>query len=257
MRAPGPRRAMTMVELMVVFATLAVLLGLLWPALSTVSSAGRSTQCRARLRQMTIAAQSYAAIYDVFPVAIRYEAVDGVMQQVAWDWVTTPGGALISPGPLWRLTNIPGEVQQCPAYTGSANFAGDPYTGYNYNTSYIGGEAPFPQTGWDAVRWGVRPHACRRASQTAIFGDAGYAAGAQKFMRAPLNREGQNLDMIYSGGQAFRHARSTNVAYVDGHVGSVYHPYPGDLATEELLAEEMGYPKNGFLSNDDGAYDPR
>ncbi len=252
MSASPAHRALTMVELMVVLAALVLLLGLLLPTLSIVSAAGRSTQCQSNLRQMALAAHTYTMVYAVYPAAIRYE--DGGIQ-VAWDWVTTFAGDLISPGPLWGFSNDPGQVQQCPDYQGETNFA-DPFTGYNYNTSYVGGEATFLQ-GWEGVRWGIRPHACHRLSQAAVFGDGGYASGANKFMRAPLNREGYNLDEIYSGGQAFRHAGATNVAYLDGHVGATDRPHRGELATEDLLEQSMDYPGNGFLSDDDGAYDPR
>ena len=64
------------------------------------------------------------------------------------------------------------------------------------------------------------------------------------------------LTIRYGGGQAFRHDGTTNVAYVDGHVGIVQDPRPGNEATDELL-ELMGFPTNGFLTDDDGAYDPR
>ncbi len=251
------RQGMTLLELIVVIATIGVLFGLLMPSLAGVIAAGRSAQCTANLRQLAIAAQSYSVTYDVFPVALRYEIRDGQFLQVAWDWITTMDGELIDTGPLWSFTVNPGRVQQCPEYDGSANFAGDPFTGYNYNTSYVGGEAFFPNTGWDAVHWGVKPHACDRSSQAAMFGDGGYASGANKFMRAPLGHEGVDPSAIYAGGQAFRHTRSTNVAYVDGHIGSVAQPRKGQNATEELLEQVMDYPRNGFLSDDDSAYAPK
>ncbi len=251
------RRAMTMVELLIVIGVIALLIGLLAPGLRGVRSAGRAMRCSTNLRQMAIAAQGYAAIYDAFPAAIRYELNDGGLRQIAWDWVTTMSGQLISSGPLWSFSDNPGEVQQCPDYHGSTNFDGDPYTGYNYNTTYLGAEAlSHFQPGWDSVRPGVRPDACRRATQCALFGDGGWSGGTNKFMRAPMNSEPHPLFLIYAGGQAFRHRQSTNVAYLDGHVGPVDRVHPGGLATESLL-NGIGYPENGFLSNDDNAYDPR
>ncbi len=65
------RRAMSMVELIVVIAVLALLGGLLLPGLSMVSAAGRSAQCASNLRQMAIAAQMYATIFDTWPPAIH------------------------------------------------------------------------------------------------------------------------------------------------------------------------------------------
>ena len=62
--------------------------------------------------------------------------------------------------------------------------------------------------------------------------------------------------IVEAGAQALRHGHATNVAYRDGRVAPWRGPVRGALATEERLAE-MGYPDNGFLSDDDSAYDPR
>ena len=251
------RRGVTIIEIIVVIAIIAMLLGLTSLTLSGVRSAGRNVSCLNNLRQMSIGARQYALQYNYFPPAIRYERRNGGLIRLTWDWVTTFDGQVIDSGALWQFTDNPGEIHQCPEYEGPSNFNGDPFTGYNYNTSYVGGEAFFPNTSWDAVHWGVKPHASDRSSQAAMFGDGAYASGANKFMRAPLGHEGLDMYTIYAGGQAFRHRRSTNVAYVDGHVGTVVQPKKGLNATDDLLEQVMGYPDNGFLSDDDSAYNPR
>jgi prepilin-type processing-associated H-X9-DG protein len=251
------RNAFSIVELLVVIGAIALLIGLLAPALSSVGAGGRSTRCQSNLRQMANAANNYAAMYDAYPAALRFENINGTFQRVAWDWVTTFSDEVISPGALWTFTDNPGEVQQCPEFEGASTYDGDPYTGYNYNTTYIGAEAPFPSTGWANVRKGVPPHACGRCAQCAMFGEGGWKGGANKFMRAPLNSENLGFDVIYGGGQAFRHRRSTNLAYVDGHVGSANKIFQGKHATPNLLGDTMAYPANGFLSDDDSAYSPR
>jgi prepilin-type processing-associated H-X9-DG protein len=184
--------------------------------------------------------------------------VDEVPRSIAWDWVTTYNGdALIGPGPLWAFTDNPDKVMQCPAYQGSTSFEADPYTGYNYNTSFIGGEAMYVEIGWEVVRLGLPTHLCRRTSKTAVFGCGGYAGGTNKFMRSPTSPNGWPMPMIYAGGQAFHYFDSTNVAYLDGHVGTHGDPRKGAHATPELLADYMHFPDNGFLSDGDDAYDPR
>lgn len=245
-------RGFSLIEMLIVAAVLGVLMAILLPALGRVRAAGRDVQCKANLRQMAIAAQRYAVEFDAYPVAVRYEN-DGAFKTVAWDWVQTASGE-ISPGPLWAHSDHPGEVQQCPDYHGHSSFGADPYTGYNYNTSYIGGEASYGG-GWDDVRWGVRPALCRRESTCAVFGDGGRAGGTNKFMRAP-GADG-SLTLIYNGGQSFRHSGGTNVSYLDGHVGSVEQPRKGKRASDSLLDQWMGFPDNGFLSDTDRAYDPR
>jgi len=232
-------------------------------ALSGARASGRSAQCLSNLRQLALGATSYALEFDYFPASIRYERHDGVFRRIAWDWVTTMTGDVIEPGAIWGPAGTGGgvggggETHQCPEYDGPSNFAGDPFTGYNYNTSYLGGEAPFPATGWDRYRFGVPYSACNRSSTCAMFGDGGWAAGANKFMRAPGNTERLPWSVIYGGGQAFRHRGATNVAFIDGHVGRHADPRKGDRATPDLLSRFMDFPRNGFLSDDDSAYRPR
>lgn len=251
------RRGMTITELLVVLMCISVLTALSVLAFSGVRTSGRSVSCLSHLRQLTLAAQQYALEYDYFPASIRYERQDGVLRQVAWDWVTSFDGKTISPGGLWEFTDHPDKILQCPEYHGPAGSESDPFTGYNYNTTYLGGEAPFPQLGWSNYRYGVTYSQCSRADRCVIFGDGGWAGGANKFMRAPENSEGHPLSIIYAGGQAYRHRNTTNAAYVDGHVEKMSNPSEGALATAQLLAQFMDHPRNGFLSNDDRAYKPR
>lgn len=215
-------------------------------------------QSQSNLRQMMIMAQSYATrSAGRFPVAVRYQVRGDEFQTIAWDWVQTAGGE-VWPGPLWSKDIDPGSVMQDPmCLSCNSSFGLDPYTGYNYNTTYIGGEATFPQTGWVAVRPGLPPSQWRRTETTAVFGLGGWKGGANKFMRAPLNTVEGSLQTVYAGGQAFRYDGRTLVAYLDGHTGTVGDSHPGEFATEQLLRDIMDHPANGFLSNDDGAYDPR
>ncbi len=247
----------TLVELVVVIGIGAVILGLLAAALSRVRRTAQTVHCASNLRQMALAAQQYALDFQHFPPAVRYE-MDGVMRTLSWDWVTTGMGLnseLISPGALWSYTDDPAHVQQCPAYHGPSNAGADPFTGYNYNTTYLGGESQWADFGWDAWAPGLTFAQCKRGERCAMFGDGGYRNGANKFMRAPL--DGSDLTIVYSGGQAFRHDASTNVAYIDGHVDAVDTPHEGERATPDLLENYLGFPRNGFLSDDDSAYDPR
>ena len=251
------RRALTLIETLAAIAIIALLLGLLLPVIAHVAESGRSAKCKSNLRQLAIAAQLYAQDYNVYPPALRYDNTDGVFRTIAWDY--SHAGSDIRPGTLWQfMATDGGEVHQCPSYHGPSNFyAGDPHTGYNYNTTYIGGEAKFPFTGWDKVRWGIPPSAHRHPATTAVFGEGGWKSGANKFMRAPSNTVELSLWTIYAGGQAFRHRKTTNVAYLDCHVASVTGPKQGEHATPSLLESTMNYPENGFLSHDDSAYDPR
>ncbi len=279
-RPPNHRRArgMSMIEVVTVVGIIAILMSILAPALSGARLAGRATLCQSNLRQMSHAAHAYANVYGAFPIALHYAKSNGSLHDVSWDWVTKFGsGEIISPGPLWQFTDHPDAVMQCPEYIGPSNTPGDPFTGYNYSV-YLGGEGKFsinpgPQHVWP----GVKPHVVRRPDRITMFGLGGYKDGANKYMRSPLHNEHapekavQNaftgewnvepftlpLNVIFSGGQAFRYRGKTFAAQVDGSIRTSAQPEPGEQATEELLEQFLGYPRNGFLSSDGSAYDPR
>lgn len=263
-KAPLRRRrrgAFTLTEVIIVIAVLGMMLGLLLPVLAGVRSSGRAIQCQSNLRQMSRAAELYAAKYRAYPAALRYDNTGGVFKQIEWDWVSTLSGQLIGPGALWQFTDDPDHVMQCPQYHGNPGSPADPFTGYNYST-YIGGEQPFsPNPAMTQVLDGAAPTQIRRPSMTAMFGLGGRATGTNKFMRSPVHHQHsqmQNLPLsaLYSGGQAFRYRGSTFVVYADGRIGSVEQPCEGPHATPQLLQQFMGFPRNGFLSDDAIAYAP-
>jgi prepilin-type N-terminal cleavage/methylation domain-containing protein/prepilin-type processing-associated H-X9-DG protein len=254
----------TLIEVVVVAGICGVLLALLLPAAGQLQASSRATLCANNLRQLHAAATAYSTMNDGhLPAALLHVKVGSSVQTVGWDFAQLNGQ--VSAGPV--LTYLGGQLEsfQCPSFHGSSTFGADPATGYNYNTSYLAAEGFLPKAGpdgtlldgWNNCRLGVSPGELRRPSTCALFGDGGWKGGANKFMRAPSNAVEKNLGTVYAGGQAFRHAGCCNVVYLDGHCACVNRARPGALATPSLLETMMGWPENGFLSDDDQAYDPR
>ena len=239
----------TLVELLVVIGIVALLIGLLMPALQTARQAARRTQCLSNLRQLGTMAQVYVANSRGFFPPSRYGA------GFEWDFHvvidSTTGEQRIDPGILW-MGSATLRIQQCPSYEGRSPTPSDPYTGYNYNTSFIGhgtGEAnPIP----------AKASQIRRPSEIALFGD-GSIPGVRTNTCA--RRQG---NASHAWRQRFRkHSgeRDTGISTSHSDQTSVTQ-----TATPSLF--ERGTPKQdqpphssalarGFLSEDNCAYDGR
>ncbi|MFM7808606.1 MAG: hypothetical protein ACKPEA_11885, partial [Planctomycetota bacterium] len=225
------RRGLTLVEVSVVIGVTSLLVALSLGGLRAAGERGRSERCRGNLRQISLAAHAYGSMHGGhLPPAILYFHRSGGLRTLAWDFEQQAGEA--KPGSIWKFTGQPQEVQQCPACLAASTFGADPFTGYQFNTTYLGAEGLLPATGedgsvqdgWSRVRLGVGPGQWRHTDTVAMFADGGWRGGANKFMRAPSAKVENDLGMVYTGGSAFRHRGQCNVAWLDGHVSLMDEP---------------------------------
>ncbi len=236
----------TLVELLVVIAIIAILAGLLLPALGRSKATAKRIHCLSNLHQMGLAAQVYTDENGGFyPTAYRYDQINGVDAAIAWDLTTLQGLVpSVIPGLLWQGQGNQ-QIQQCPSFAGSTNWFADPYTGYNYNTSYLG------HGQYESIPQPAKAADVRQPARTLIFGDGQYSAGANKFMRAPWPNPGdQGFKGRWAGTQGFRHSKRSNAAFCDGHAESLRERFTDNKDGAAKVAADTG-----FLSADNSLYD--
>ena len=135
------KKAFSLVELLVVISIIALLTSILTPSVVGARRQANRVFCMNNLRQLALAADSYAQNNnDYYPIA-QYSWQENTSTTYAYCWdftqITENGQSRTVPGLLWEGDTIE-KVQQCPSYKSSSNWLSDPYTGYNYNTSFIG-----------------------------------------------------------------------------------------------------------------------
>ena len=290
------KQAFTLVELLIVIAVIGLLLAISLPSLQRAKEQARQVYCKNNLRQMATAASVYSVNHDgYFPIAHYSRIMESVTEPTAapavsvvtppeesqpemavydycWDFTSVTSGESkkIIPGLLWEGDTAE-KVQQCPSYKGQDNWSGAAYSGYNYNTSYIGhgeseavgkdyvGEVVISKAEGEPVVKSAKACQVRSTAQCILFGDGHYAGGANKMMRSPLVWQGDmDWSLRTAGTQGFRHNGQTNCAWADGHVSSQaeYYTETHPKYKPQLDAyNEVNKVKIGFISPTNSLYD--
>lgn len=232
------RRAFTVVEVLVVVSTVALLMALLMPALAGARSQARGLACRSNLRQLLLASAGYATENDGFYVPAAPDMWDNAGLH-RWHGVRRTLNEPFDPsrGPLVGYL-ADGRVKECPARIDfvraevwSTSFE-QGCGGYGYNMAYIGSRL------WDRSISG--PQALQQVyarttstgevagpGQTLMFADTAMANNGASlieysFAEPPFAvMSGQVMaDFYMSPSIHFRHADQANVGWTDGHTGS-------------------------------------
>ena len=257
MRWPDLETGWTLVELLVTIAVVAILTGLLLPAVQRARGTAQATICKSNLRTITMAALDYTQAFDHAPAAIwRKENADGGVTTMQWDWTVQPNGTW-SLGVIGQRLDRPLADLACPLWTGPTpedDSDQPPFTGYNYNTSFVGAKRLF-RRGFQAIRVGVAPSGWQHTGAV-MFGIGGWSGGTNRYMRAPGNHEFVGCGNLLCRSTVFPACWRSNAFFETRWFGwGVRAPSDGGH-DQGYAAQILDHPNNGFLSDDDRAYDP-
>lgn len=237
-------RGFTLVELITVIAICSILMGMIGYGVIYARESARSAKCKSNLRNLAVATLAYTSENnDTFPWGKKN--VSGY-KYWCWDFVITHDGTTM-PGVIWDYA-VDKKVLQCPSFLGGiSNTEGEPYTGYNYNCSFIGkveGDSGKRKTP-------AKLSHLKKPDRTALFGDGEFSGGANKFMRSPkrsTSHDASGTSVRMAGTQGYRHRGKTNIAFCDGHVEEISEVY-NTSGDEGFVSSRCG-----FISPDNSLY---
>lgn len=204
------KKSFTLIELLVVIAIIAILAGMLLPALNSARDRARTTTCMNNLKTLALRSTAYCDDNDDYMIT---ECSSGN----SWMW----GKQLYynTMGNTDGIGNTPKEFL-CPVYPKITNsmYAYEPKTNYAYNP-YVGRKDFY-------VTVPIKRGQCLRPSFTLLFADfyifrgQDYFSFAQFMYGSGLTYEKDEL--ITATGINIRHRKTANAAMLDGHVENIH-----------------------------------
>ena len=226
------KKRFTLIELLVVIAIIAILAGMLLPALQQARERARTTDCQNKLRNIAFGALQYAEgnkgflstgtnvynyVFNYFSDSnvkntqgclAGYIGVDRSYNFGQENRNVAPKEAICASGKR-RMTSSRGDNSSNP------NFS------YGFSTWYVGVEAK--ADGMQIASESAKPSLsnlkrCRKPSARMLCGEIGYD-GIYTALPASLTTPKSGANAHYSRSTfCYRHDKKTNIGFIDGHI---------------------------------------
>ena len=236
----------TLIELLVVIAIIAILAGMLLPALNSAREKGRNSSCVSNMKQLGSSVVQYAGENDGYMPAFYAEAD----LKVSGNYAQIGNGAQTWIGALWKYLGGDGS-----RFSGNFNAMGGPAVlrcpskptlgAYGYRPN-VGGILDAKGNYFVGCGYGINPFATGYVAGSGVFGSARRLAtkdsrppsrfgmfGETLFSNTPSDYYGVNkktlslscLATVSNSGWTdrtdLRHSLRSNVCFLDGHVQAI------------------------------------
>ncbi len=211
-RKEGLAKGFSLIELLIVVGIMAVLIGILLPAIGSAKESARSSVCLSQMRQINLATFSYCQDNHGFLPRSSHSAM--VYKQMPWGcalFCYLNGCPYQGPGPEWdRLFN---GLYRCPK---------DSRRGKQWS---YGKNLYFELFPWetDGPTW-TRIDQVENPGRVIVYGELKTNSAVDHIM-AQLWEEGATPEVDLA-----RHGPKSNYAYLDGHVEGKTFPETFDLS---------------------------
>ena len=228
------KKQFTLIELLVVIAIIAILAGMLLPALNTAREKGRSASCVGNQKQLGMAITQYASANNDFAVPNDGVTEPHFSSLPSYHWPLM----MISLGYIdgtpdekmngqWSQLPLQSNILRCPSYVkeiaksnnkgcGLGGYAPNPATDLSFRGSTYGMTRIFRNKTMDGIAGNARLLKMNKIQNPTTFFVAAdtYANG-----RAELAINNDGTDSCRPNLE--RHAGHANVTHADGHVSSI------------------------------------